>query len=322
MTKIMKGWEFHGTNQPLKFVQRPLPPAQEGHVVVEVKASGLCHTDYAILTDPGWESVMGELPVILGHEVAGIISEVGPGVEGWKVGDRVALSPMPSDKGGDAVGTGADGGYSTHVHVGADKLIPIPEGLDIAQAAAATDAGMTSYAAAVERGKVGPGNKVGVIGVGGLGKVVIQIAVGRGAEVYAATRKPEAQEKALELGAKEVASSIMDFADRDLDVIIDFAGVGQTTYDALEAIGYGGTVVIVGMGKLEATISTKSLILKQAHVIGSNGGTPESIKAVMDLMVEGKVKIDVEKISLDQVPEGLDKLHEGKVNGRMVMIND
>lgn len=317
----MKGWEFHGTNKPLEFVERDIPKAKKDHVVVEVKACGLCHTDYTILTDPGWMSVMGELPIILGHEVAGEIYEIGEGVTGWNVGDRVALSPMPGDDGGYGVGTGRDGGYSTHVLVEANKLIAVPDNVSIAQAAAATDAGMSSHGAMVLRGKVEKGMKVGLIGLGGLGKVGLQIAIAKGAEVYVATRKKSAQEKALELGAKEVTDDIVNFADKKLDLIVDFAGSGKTTYDAVETVRPGGAVVVVGMSVLEAPINTKTLIVNSIDLRGSTGGTHESIKEVIQMMADGTVKLDIEETTLDKVPEGLDRLHEGGVDGRLVMVN-
>jgi len=318
----MKGWAFYKTNEPLKLIEKDIPKVKPGYALVEVKACGLCHTDVTILSDPGWISILGELPVILGHEVAGEIIELGEGIKGFKVGDRVAISPMPGSDGIGGVGTGRDGGYATHVLVQGEMLIHVPDEVDIAQAAAATDAGMTSHQAVIGRGGVKEGTKVGIIGIGGLGKVGTNIAVGAGAKVYCASRKEEARQKALDLGAYKVAESILDFKDENLEVIIDFAGSGQTTIDALETIGMHGTVVVVGMAKLESNISTKTLILKQANVIGSNGGTKKDIESVIEMMRQGKLSIDVETTTLEKVPEGLDYLHEGKVNGRLIMLNE
>lgn len=133
-------------------------------------------------------------------------------------------------------------------------------------AAAATDAGMTSYHAVVIKGNIKPGMKVGIIGIGGLGQVGARIAVLKGCEVYASSRKPEARQRAMDLGCKDTVETALELAQFNLDVIIDFAGSGDTTYNALEAVGHKGRVVVAGMAKLEAPINT--MTLKQGGVNG------------------------------------------------------
>jgi alcohol dehydrogenase, propanol-preferring len=114
-----------------------------------------------------------------------------------------------------------DGGFAEKVLTPARFVIPIPDGVPFDQAAAATDAGMTSYHAAITVGGVKAGDKVGIIGVGGLGSLAVQICVGVGAQVYAASRNEQVHAYASELGASQVATDIHDFSDQDLDVIID-----------------------------------------------------------------------------------------------------
>lgn len=89
----MKSWRFTGTNEPLQLAELPEPTAGPGQVVVDVKAAGICHTDVGILTDPGWMTMLAQVPVTLGHEDAGVISQVGEGVDDFQVGDRVAICP-------------------------------------------------------------------------------------------------------------------------------------------------------------------------------------------------------------------------------------
>lgn len=319
MNKKMKGWEFRKTHEPLVLVEKDIPRAKPGYVVIEVKACGLCHSDVGALEDPGWMNIIKYTPIIIGHEFSGVITEVGEGVEGYKVGDRVAVCPMQPEA--DGPGYGRDGGYATYSTAPVEYLIPIPDEVDFVQAAAATDAGMTSYHAVVGRGGVKEGTKVGIIGIGGLGTLGNQFAIEKGAKVYVASRKESAREKALKAGAYKAAESILDFKGEGLEVIIDFAGANKTTADALEAVAPGGKVVVVGMASLETNINTSSLIIKEASVLGSVGGTPEDIKDILDLMKEGKVRIDTEEISLEQVPEGLERLKEGKVTSRLVMVN-
>lgn len=319
MGKKMIGWQFTKTHEPLVLVEKEIPKAKPGHVVIEVKACGLCHSDVGALEDPGWMNIIKYTPIIIGHEFSGVITEVGEGVEGYKVGDRVAVCPMQPN--GDGPGYGRDGGYATYSTAPVEYLVPIPDEVDFVQAAAATDAGMTSYHAVVGQGGVKKGTKVGIIGIGGLGTLGNQFAVLKGAQVYVASRKASAREKALKAGAYKAAESILDFKDEGLEVIIDFAGANKTTADALEAVAPGGKVVVVGMASLNTNINTSSLILKEASIVGSVGGTPEDIKDVLNLMKEGKVRIDTEEISLEEVPEGLERLKEGKVTSRLVMVN-
>lgn len=314
----MKGWQFVGTNKPLELVEKADPKAEPGKVVIDVKAAGLCHSDVGVLRDPGWIALMGELPVIMGHEVAGVISEVPSDVTNFKPGDKVAVCPTgPSQL---APGYAYDGGFGTKVLAPASDLVRIPEGVSFAQAAAGTDAGMTSYHATFVKGQVKEGTKVGMIGIGGLGQIALAAAVAKGAEVYAVDNNPKAAELAKKLGAKGVYENIPDLAQVSPEVIIDFAGFDTTTYEALEALAFKGRVVRVGMGTLEANFNVTTLITKQAEIVGSNGGTAEDIANVYFLISQGSVNPVLTEITFDDIPDGLQRLEDRKVTGRLVAI--
>ena len=105
----MKGWEFTGTHIPLKMVEKPDPTAKPGYVVLKTLAGGLCHSDVSALEHESWMPSFN-VPVIMGHEVCGRITEIGEGVEGWKVGDVVAVCPLYA-KDGTTPGYTRDGGY-------------------------------------------------------------------------------------------------------------------------------------------------------------------------------------------------------------------
>lgn len=315
----MKGWQFTGTGEPLKLVEQETPKAKEGYVVIKVANCGLCHSDVGALDDPGWVgNIIKKVPVIMGHEASGVITEVGPGVEGWKVGDRVAVCPMyTADDAGP--GYGRDGGYANYTTAPQEMLVKVPDNVDLAQAAASTDAGMTSYHAVVQVGGVKKGTKVGIIGIGGLGTVGARVAIGLGAEVYAASRSENARRKIEADGAYKTAVSIAEFKDDNLDVIIDFAGFGKTLSDAVATVGFKGKVVVVGMGALEFPLNTSTLITRQLKVVGSNGGTQEDIANVLDLISKGDLTIDIQLIDFDEVPEKIDVLRERSVEKRFVM---
>lgn len=315
----MKSWRFYGTGKPLKLEEVPEPHAGKGQVVVDVKAAGLCHTDVGFLTDPGWMSTSRNVPFTLGHENAGVVSEVGEGVTDFKVGDRVALCPTTS---AGTPGSAFDGGYGPKIAIGEQALVSIPDSVDFVQGAAATDAGMTSCHAVVSCAQVKKGDTVGIIGVGGLGQIGARVAHLLGAKVYVAEVKESIWPMAKELGAVDVKKSISEFHDVKFDKIVDFAGFGTTTAEAIEAVGLHGTVVVVGMGRLESTISTKAMILKQVELRGSNGGTKEDIAGVYKLMETGDLNPVTTQISASKIPEGLERLQRGDVNGRPVAVYD
>src|SRR5690606_41572171 len=123
-------------------------------------------------------------------------------------------------------------------------------------------------------------------------------------------------------GAVEVVKTVDELAGKDFDVVVDYAGFGETTAKALDAIRFGGSVVVVGMGRLEATINTRDLILKQARILGSVGGTKEDVAACYELFAAGKVSPAITRIGFDDIPDGLDRLRRGEVTGRLVAVMD
>lgn len=308
----MRAWHFVGTHKDFERVDIAEPTAGPGKVVVDVKAAGLCHSDVGILEDEKWLENMKELPVVPGHETAGVISEVGEGVTEWKVGDRVAVWPMA-----EFMGYMVDGAWEDRAEVSTEALVAIPDEVSYAQAAAATDAGMTSVGALSTAG-VEAGMKVGIIGFGGLGQIGARVAKLRGADVYVAEINESVWARAREAGATEVAASITEFADAGLDVVIDYAGFGVTTADALKAVKAGGRVVQVGMGKLEATIDTYSLILGKKQLHGSVGGSKEDIVETMRHLASGDLQPAITEIDFEEIASGVQQLADGTVVGRLV----
>ncbi len=312
----MKAWQFTNTHEPLVLNEVPEPTAAEGEVVLEMKAAGLCHSDVGLLEDEGWLALLAKQPITIGHENAGVVAEVGEGVTEFKVGDRVGVCPTAEGVG--APGYAFDGGFAPKMAVPAAALVPLPDEVDFINGAAATDAGMTSYHAIITRGGVKEGDKVGVIGLGGLGQLGARAAVLHGAEVYVAEINEKVWPMAEEIGAKGVKAAITDFEDVEFDVIVDYAGFGTTTAQAVTAVRPGGTVVLVGMGRLEATINTRDLITKAVNLVGSVGGTKEDIAGIYRLLASGEMKPTITTIGFDEIPEGLEKLERGEVVGRLV----
>lgn len=315
----MKGWLFTGTNIPLKLIEKEDPKVTPNHVVIDIKASGLCHSDVAALQDPGWMPLFPNGPVIMGHECAGVISEVGEGVEDLKVGDRVGVNPLDRET-REAAGYNYDGGYANKVLVPAKLCVKIPDGVSFVEGAASTDAGLTAYHALFAIGQAKPGMKVGIIGVGGLGQFAVQMAMIKGCEVYASDVSEAAIQLGKELGCKKVYNNALDMKEAECDLIVDFAGFGKTTADALEAIKPAGTVVIVGMGILQSEINTYLMITKEIKLLGSNGGTVEDLKGVYECFATGKMTPQLTTIPFEEIDKGLEKLKNHEVKGRLVAV--
>lgn len=312
----MQGWQFTGAGQPLQLVERPMPRPGAGEVLLEVKATGLCHSDVGVMRDPGWRDAITQMPIILGHEMAGVVVEVGEATRGVSIGDRVGVCPLgPS---GSEPGFNRDGGFATHAIVPAVDLVPIPVEVGFPDAAVAVDAGATSHRAVVTVGGVGRGTRVGIIGLGGLGHIAARVAVIAGAEVFAADTSAQARALGVRVGLRDVVASVAQLAEFDPDVIVDFAGFGTTTADAVTAVRPGGRVVLVGMGALAATLNTKDLITREVTLIGSLGATRDDVIAVYALIARGDLSPETEAISFRQIPSGLERLAAGRVQGRLV----
>ncbi len=310
----MKAWLFTGAHQPLQLIERETPRAGPGEVVLDVRAAGLCHSDVGRMDGTLTPFMPKKPPIVLGHEIAGVVTEVGPGSSEYRIGDRVVVSGAMDS----CPGRTMDGGYATHCLVPARHLIRLPDAVGFVQGAAATDAGQTSYGALMNAGQLRSGQRVGIVGLGGLGMTAARIAVVHGAVVYAAEPRQDAWAAAKSQGVVAVVKDVRELAQFEPDLIVDFAGFGDTTSGAISAVRHGGLVVQVGLGRTHATISTMELISKTVTLRGSAGGRPSDTAAVLGHMAKGELAIKATAIRFDEIAEGLDRLAQGGVVGRIV----
>jgi len=308
----MKAWQFVEVGKPLKRVELPDPVAGPGELVIDVVASGLCHSDVGFI-DGTITPLLGHIPIVLGHEIAGVVSQVGPGVTDWTLGQRVGIPALVASP-----GTARDGGFADKVAVAAEQCVVIPDGVSFEQAAPAMDAARTAYRGVISVGQTGPGMTIGIIGFGGLGAYAVQIARAKDARVFVAEINKEAWDTARELGAAGVAEDIRAFEAETLDVIVDFAGFGTTTASAIDAVRLRGRVVQVGLGKEFATISAQKVTMKEITYIGASNGEKSEVEAVLAMMAEGKIHSSILPITFEEIPESLHKLETGGVRGRFV----
>ena len=312
----MRGWQFTKTHVAPKLIEKEDPKAKNGWVVIDVKAAGLCHSDVAALEQESWMDLIKAAPCIFGHECAGVISEVGKGVSNFKVGDRVGVCPIDPET-GLAVGYNYDGGYATKCAVPASSLVHIPDGVSFMQGAAATDAGATSYHALFTVGEAKKGMKVGIIGIGGLGQFAARMAVLEGCEVYAVDVNPEARALAKKIGCAKVYDNTKKLEAIKPDLIVDYAGFGETTREATKAVKPGGTVVLVGMGVSTFELDTMPIITSQVRLLGSMGSIPEDVAGVYKLFKKG-LNPELTSIPFKEIDKGLELLKKGKIKGRLV----
>lgn len=310
----MKGWLFKEIHEPLELVERPDPVVGKGMIGIDVKGAGLCHSDVGFI-DGVTTAALSYYPIILGHELAGVVNEVGEGVTEFKVGDRVACRAGVIGPGGSC-----DGAYADKTVVPAELCTIVPDEVPWIQAAAATDAGITSYHAIVETAGVKAGDKVGIVGLGGLGMNAVQIAKALGAKVYGAEISEKARAAAEKFGLEKIVSDVRDLKDENLDVIIDFAGFDSTVSGSIDTVRPCGTVVVIGLGQASSTINTFNLVFNQITVKASVGGTVEDLKGVYKLMAEKKLEILASPITFDEIPDGINRLRDGKVTGRLVAL--
>ncbi|RPK33300.1 alcohol dehydrogenase [Streptomyces sp. ADI93-02] len=314
----MKAYRYVAMGSPLQCVELPDPIAEPGWVVLDVDVVGLCHSDVHVID--GVIEPARRTPFTLGHEVAGTISALGEGVHGCRVGDRVAVAIIahPEVQAYYAPGIGLDGGYAERLVAHASTLVVLPDSVSSAQAAVATDSVVTAYHAVRTEARAKLGDVIAVVGLGGLGLNAVRSAVIAGATVYGVDINPGTFEDALAAGASECFTDFAAIAEVRPDAIIDFAGVGSTTYDAINAVRPRGRVVLVGLGTKNTRISNMNFVRKSVQLIGSYGASKDELRQVLRFIEDGRIEPTLEEIPFADLNDGLDRLRSGRVRGRLV----
>lgn len=316
----MKAYRFEEAETGLQLRDIPTPTPGAAEVLLTVQAAGLCHTDCHIINGHVNEWIRRR-PITLGHEVAGTVCDIGPGVTNIKVGDRVAVSlPGHSTEEPDwdnAVGMGFDGGYAEKIAVPAQFIVPMPENVSFAQAAVAGDSILTAYHAVVTEAQADATKTVGIVGLGGVGLNGVRVAVLQGATVYGVDIDRTKFDEARGQGATACFTSLSDAAHIRFDVILDFAGVGTTTADAVKAVKAGGRVVLVGMGVPTMTLPSLAIVTRRIQIHGSLGASMAEFGQVLELISKGLIVPVLEEIAFVDVVEGLKRVERSEVSGRL-----
>lgn len=338
MPKTMKAAFVEKFGEPLKIREVGVPTPGPGQVLVEVAASGVCHTDLHA-AEGDWP-VKPTVPFIPGHEGAGIVAALGPGVKHLKEGDRVGIAWLHSACGycefcltgwetlclsQQNSGYSVNGSFAQYALGQADYLGRIPDKLSFTDAAPILCAGVTTYKGLKET-QTRPGEWVVISGIGGLGHVAVQYAKAMGMNVAAIDLGPEKMQLARKLGADITVDARQEDPVQVIQKKIGGAQGVLVTAVSLpafkQAIGMlrrGGTCVLNGLPPGEFPISIFDLVLNRYTVRGSIVGTRKDLDEALQFAADGKVKATIEQQPLSSINDIFDRLKQGKVNGRIVL---
>jgi threonine dehydrogenase-like Zn-dependent dehydrogenase len=344
--RTMRAARFHGADVPIRLEDVPYPEAGPGEVVVRVAACGICGSDLHFFDDL---PTLMPPPFVLGHEPAGVIESLGEGITEWAPGDRVALhvgrgcgkcraclSDHPTCCASlQAPGLTIDGAFAEAVRVPESCLVRVPEGVSLAAAAVATDCVATPYHALTCRGGLEKGDRVAIIGAGGLGGQAVCLARVLGAaQVIAVDVSSAALERAAENGATDTvlattgeaaAARVLELAEGGVDVALECVGKPETVATGASALHPGGRLVIVGVGMEPPQFNQPQVafLAGELSVLGSFGSHAQDLAEVLRLQAAGVIDIDSaisHRLRLDEVATGLEMLRTKRGNPDRIVV--
>ena len=324
----------HGGLDELNVVgDYPMPQAVEGHVVIRVRASSFNYHD--VFTVKGMPGIKVPLPVVIGLDMAGEVSEVGSGVSRWKAGDRVLVNPVNRKKG--LMGEMLDGGMAEYCLVAADQLVAMPDGVTFEQAASLPVAYGTAHRMLITHKTVKQGDRVIVLGAsGGVGTGCVILAKLLGAEVIACASSEEKMRRLKEMGADEVVDyTKVDWSkwavekygkpqrrtyDGGVDVVVNFTG-GDTWVPSLRCLKRGGKLLVCGAtAGYDPKEDLRYVWSFEIEIKGSNSFYDEDLAGLMTMIQKGQIKPVIDKVlPLEQAREGLRLIQDREVIGKVVV---
>ncbi|ATW52774.1 NAD(P)-dependent alcohol dehydrogenase [Streptomyces peucetius] len=342
MTTNVSAYAAPAANAPLERTTVPRRVVGEHDVLIEIKFAGICHSDIHQARD-GWGE--GIFPMVPGHEIAGVVTEVGAGVTRFTAGDRVGVGCFVDScreceycrqgleqyctqgmtgtyNALDRNGEPTYGGYSTHIVVDENYTVRIPEGLALDEAAPLLCAGITLYSP-LSHWKAGPGKNVAVVGLGGLGHMGVKIAHALGAEVTVLSQSLRKQEDGLKLGADHY------YATSDPETFKKLAGTFDLIISTVSApLDFGaylallktdGALVNVGAPEEPISLNLFSVIGGRKTLAGSMIGGIAETQEMLDFCAEHGLGAEIELIRADQINEAYERVLASDVRYRFVI---
>lgn len=342
-TKIIKAFGTEAVNIPLHAMNVKRRELQPHDVEMEIFYCGICHSDlHQIKNDFGgtmW-------PIVPGHEIVGKVTRVGAHVKNFRVGELSAIGCIVDSCGkceycednleqfcdegvtysfnspDKYLGGATYGGFSESYVCNEKYMLHVPESLDLASAAPLLCAGITVYSP-LKHWQAGPGKKVGISGIGGLGHLAIRIAKAMGAEVIVFTTSPSKVEDAKRLGADVAvlssdAEQMSKYAHK-LHFIIDTVSAKHDVNTYLNLLRHDGSVVLVGLPPEPLEVGAFNVIMGRRSFSGSNIGGIAETQEMLDFCARHNITADIELIKIQQVNEAFDRMQKGDVKYRFVI---
>lgn len=336
----------HGGPEVLQYDDLLTPEPDYGEVQIAIKAAAVNHLD--IWVRKGWPGIRLDYPFVLGADGAGVVSEVGPGVRDFAVGDRIVINGTFGCgycenclagrdnfcRAGTVLGESHPGVHAEVVVLPTRNVLKIPEHISFEEAAAASLVFLTAWHSLITRGRLLPGESVLVVGAGGgVNTAAIQIAKLTGATVYVIGSTDEKLEKAQALGADVLVNrhkeenwskAIWQLTQRrGVDVVVD--NVGQATWSSsLRALRRGGRMVVVGnTSGYDTAVDSRLIFGKHLSIIGSTMAPQADFRTAMKMVFEGKLHAVIDRaMSLSQIREAHTLLENGKTFGKIVLLTE
>jgi len=302
-------------------------------VLIKIHASGLCYTDVHQTNG----QLPGSFPRILGHEPVGEIVAVGPGVRTRRVGDRVGVPWVQASCGRcewclrgrpmfcpNLISTGLQtaGGHAEYMPAYADATMLLPDGLSYEQAAPIFCAGYTVWSG-LRWADPQPHERVAVVGIGGLGHLALQYAKAAGFETVAVSHSSDKDKQVRELGADEIVRDGKGLAAAGgVDIILGTSNSNDAMADAMQGLRPDGRFVLMGFESKPLPVSPADLIVRRIKIVGSQQNGREYLYEALDYVAKGKVKVVAETYPLAEVNRAYDRVAEGKVRFRAVIVNN
>jgi len=331
-----RAWVAKAAKAPLVLDTVDLGPLGPEEVEVAVEHCGVCHSDLSVLNN---EWGISEYPAILGHEVVGRVTAMGPNAKGLKVEQRVGvgwdsrscmhchqcmsgrhhLCPevQPTI-------VGHRGGFATHIRVHWAWAIPLPEKLNVAEAGPLLCRGVTVFAPLAMYGK--PTDRVGIIGIGGLGHMAVKFAAAYGCEVTAFTSSERKVDEVKRFGASHVVSSRDSAAIGKLrgsfDLLISTVNVKLDWEAMIGTLAPAGRLHVVGAVLDPIPVAAFSLILQQRSISGSPAGSPVAIQTMLDFVSRHGIEPQNEHFPMSKINEAFARLESGKARYTIVLDTD
>lgn len=332
----MRAVQVKEANAPLELVEREIPSPGAGQVLIKVQACGVCHSD--VFTKQGLFPGI-KFPRVPGHEVVGLIDEVGAGVPNWKAGQRVGVGwygghcgHCPSCRRGDFItcangqiaGISYDGGYADYMVAPFEALALVPDELQAAEAAPLLCAGITTYNALRNSGAQA-GDTVAILGIGGLGHLGVQFAARMGCRTVAIARGADKGPLAKKLGAHVYLDSTSQDVVAELTkmggarVILSTVTDAKTISKTMGGLGIDGRMIVVGAAHEPIEVSAFMLIGGRRSIHGWPSGTSSDSEDTLKFSALGNIRPMIETMPLERAAEAYDRMMSGAARFRMVL---